>query len=138
MFIYLGTYLIITFFSIQIYDYIYICIYRKQHRYDRRNVQVLELYYCVDGCIYQSPVILDLIRTRIAKTSHHLLNALNFLLKHVSYTAISGTSCYVCDEEENGAPRKKVQITSNKQFAANREFPSLTTVLADLSSSDFL
>ena len=118
--------------------YIYICIYRKQHRYDRRNVQVLELYYCVDGCIYQSPVILDLIRTRIAKTSHHLLNALNFLLKHVSYTAISGTSCYVRDEEENGAPREKVQITSNKQFAANREFPSLTTVLTDLSSSDFL
>ena len=125
---------------------LYIIINRKQYRYDRRNVQVLELYYCIDGCVYQSPVILDLIRTRIAKTSHHLLNTLNLLIKHASYTAISGPLCYVPhlladkdNDEDNDSLIKKVQTISNKQqFAPNREFPLLTTVLTDLATNDFL
>ena len=116
-----------------------IIINRKQYRYDRRNVQVLELYYCIDGCIYQSPVMLELIRIRIAKTSFHLLNTLNLLLKHTSYTATSGPSCYIPlgndDDKDNVFKKRKI---INKQYAPNREFPSLTPVLIDLASSDFL
>ena len=62
---------------------------------------------------------------------------------------MSGPSCYVPrllekdndNDEENVSSKtktKKVQTISNKQFAPNREFPSLTTVLTDLASPDFL
>jgi len=124
---------------------IYIIINRKQYRYDRRNVQLLELYYCVDGFIYQSPVILDLIRTRIAKTSYHLLNTLNLLLKHTSYTVTSGPICYIPNVNDNNDDNNnnqnnvlKINKAVNKQFAPNREFPSLAPVLLDLGSPDFL
>lgn len=84
-------------------------------------------------------MILDLIRTRIAKTSFHLLNTLNLLLKHATYTATSGPTCYIPNgNEENDNEKQDNVFRKTKQYAPNREFPSLIPVLTDLASSDFL
>lgn len=46
-------------------------VIKKQNRH-RSSVDLLEVYYCLDGIIYQSPILLDLLRNRIAKVALRL------------------------------------------------------------------
>jgi len=50
-------------------------VIRKQLRRSKGNTETLDIFYCLDGIIYQSPVLLDVLNSRIAKAAHHLRNS---------------------------------------------------------------
>lgn len=50
-------------------------IIRKQNRRSKNCTETLEIFYCLDGIIYQCPLLLDVLKARIAKASFHLSNS---------------------------------------------------------------
>lgn len=50
-------------------------VIRKQNRRSRSSTETIEIYYCLDGIIYQCPLLLDVLKARIAKASFHLANS---------------------------------------------------------------
>ncbi len=50
-------------------------VIRKQLRRSKTNTETLDVFYCLDGIIYQCPVLLDVLNSRIAKAAHHLRNS---------------------------------------------------------------
>lgn len=137
-------------------------VIKKQNRIDQFNVQVLEVFYVLDGIIYQSPVLLDLLRSRLAKTSHYLFNAFNILQSKSSYTSSEGSLCILSEElnkdinEDNNDmiidnDNKSISNSITSSYISNktnnnknnnvlfsvREFPSLSGVLIDIESSCF-
>lgn len=78
-------------------------VIRKQNRIDPNRVQLLEIFYIVDGVIFQSPVLLDVLRTRFAKSVHHLMNSFETVAATVSYTSSGGHQCdLVSTNKEKG------------------------------------
>ena len=47
-------------------------VFRKQNRLSPKRSELVDVYYCTDGIIYQSPDFLNLLKTRMAKTSYYL------------------------------------------------------------------
>ena len=50
-------------------------VIRKQLRRSKTNTETIDVFYCLDGIIYQCPVLLDVLNSRIAKAAHHLRNS---------------------------------------------------------------
>ena len=50
-------------------------VIRKQRRTGPREVQLLEVYYCLDGVIFQAAAMIDVLRARTAKASNQLLQS---------------------------------------------------------------
>ncbi|KAJ1379102.1 mediator complex, subunit Med6 [Ochromonadaceae sp. CCMP2298] len=50
-------------------------VIRKQHRRSRNNTEIKDIYYCLDGILYQAPTFFDLLKTRLAKASLQLLRS---------------------------------------------------------------
>jgi mediator of RNA polymerase II transcription subunit 6 len=51
-------------------------VIRKQERRSRTAVEALEVFYCLDGILYQCPVFLEVLQTRLAKASLALKQSL--------------------------------------------------------------
>ncbi len=47
-------------------------VIRKQLRRSKNATETLDIFYCLDGIVYQSPVLLDVLNSRMAKAAHHL------------------------------------------------------------------
>jgi MED6 mediator sub complex component len=77
-------------------------VIRKQYRESPRKVQLLDVYYCLDGIIYQSPELLQLIRSRINKTSHYLVTSFQLLQNSTTYSTRRGRICWSQEVEEEG------------------------------------
>lgn len=56
-------------------------VIRKQERRSKTITETLEIYYCLDGIVYQCPVLLDVIQTRIAKTTAALGQSFSALVE---------------------------------------------------------
>lgn len=50
-------------------------IIKKQNRRSKTSTETIEIFYCLDGIIYQCPLLLDVLKTRIAKATFHLGNS---------------------------------------------------------------
>lgn len=44
-------------------------VIRKQIRRSKLNCDTVEIFYCLDGILYQCPVLVDVLQTRIAKAT---------------------------------------------------------------------
>lgn len=40
-------------------------VIKKQKRESKLKTELLEVYYCIDGYIYKSPIFLDLVRSKV-------------------------------------------------------------------------
>jgi mediator of RNA polymerase II transcription subunit 6 len=137
-------------------------VIKKQNRIDQFNVQILEIFYVIDGIIYQSPVLLELLRSRLSKTSHYFVNSFNILQEKSSYTSSQGSLCILSEDiikdiiddnnddmnidNDNKSISNSITSShiSNKTHNKNdnvlfsvREFPSLSSVLIDIESPCF-
>ena len=54
-------------------------VIKKQIRRSRNIAETLEVFYCLDGIIYQCPVFLEVIQSRLAKASLALKKSFNDL-----------------------------------------------------------
>ena len=131
-------------------------VIRKQYRESPRKEQILYLYYCVDGIIYQCPELLQLVRSRINKTSHYLARSFELLQSSTSYSSRYGRTCWSDKQEQEitdvtspdvtaEATMKDVATIENVVDSDDKngnvppiiipEFPSFNRVLEDLRKS---
>ena len=134
-------------------------VIKKQRRESPRKAELLEVYYVIDGIIYQSPDLLQLCRSRISKAAFYLGSSFSELQGTTSYTSKQGRKCWSKDEQSKQpagsegtgdamvvdveqSTTQQSQDQSQEQdkqpmsrAAENiRDFPPFTRVLDDLSS----
>jgi hypothetical protein len=44
-------------------------VIRKQYRRSKSSCDTLEIFYCLDGIVYQCPLLVDVLHTRLAKAA---------------------------------------------------------------------
>jgi len=47
-------------------------VFRKQNRWSPKRADLIDVYYCTDGIIYQCPDFLNLLKSRLAKVAFYL------------------------------------------------------------------
>jgi mediator of RNA polymerase II transcription subunit 6 len=131
-------------------------VIKMQLRKSPREAVLLDIFYCLDGIIYQAPDMLDLVRSRILKTSHYLRNSFELLHGTAEYTSENGHLCWSNivntndtvnishnsnndmnydvseDNIDNLLDNKKNDETATMNI---REFPSFSRLIDDLRSS---
>jgi hypothetical protein len=90
-------------------------VIKKFWRQDSRTVNLLAVYYCLDGVIYESPDLLELLRSRAAKISNHLLKA------------------YKCFEHVRKSPATKGNDEAESLSRPIQKLPAFDRCLDDLS-----
>ncbi len=106
-------------------------VIKKQNRSAGNSVEVLELFYCLEGIIYQSPFLSDLLQTRIAKISHSLLQSFNEINANIEYSIATGQHTI-----------KGQEVVENDVKAANSKAPvsvytDFKVLYEDLKPSNF-
>ena len=127
-------------------------VIRMQYRKSPRETSPKDIFYCIDGIIYQSPDMLDLVRSRIAKASYYLTNSFDQLHLRTSYTSANGHTCWThpetsdkiqndgtsSDEFDQTVESSESPKNSTQKFAATiniREFPAFSRLIDDLNQS---
>jgi mediator of RNA polymerase II transcription subunit 6 len=88
-------------------------VIKKQNR-NKNIVEVLEVFYCLDGIIFQSPYLLDVLRTRLSKISHRLQKSFDQISSNIEYSSAGGHSFVVKeDESELTEQLEKAVINGN-------------------------
>jgi MED6 mediator sub complex component len=122
-------------------------VIKMQFRKSPRETSPRDIFYCIDGIIYKSPDMLDLVRSRIAKASHYLGNSFDELHQTISYSSTTGHRCWSCTsangrELNDGSKLSKSssdlgQVEKKKASTTVniREFPNFSRLIDDLESS---
>lgn len=130
-------------------------VFRKQTRWSPKRSDLIDIYYCTDGIIYQSPDFLTLIKSRMAKSSYYLESS--FEKCRAGARWIDGELCgkkrssgYLCWQNDIPTPSSTTTPASDpsddpfychtlaKRRAENRyerllrDFPTFRTVLQDV------
>jgi hypothetical protein len=118
----------------------HVYVIRKQRRLSPDKVELLEIYYIVDGYIYQSPNLLDLLRSRVGKTSYYLKKSFDQIHATVQYNE-RGHQCLTTNlpseedtKTESSAATATTRNTSRTGVVNMRDFPSFDSVINDLST----
>ena len=127
-------------------------VIRMQYRKSPRETSPKDIFYCIDGIIYQSPDMLDLVRSRIAKASYYLTNSFDQLHSRTSYTSTNGHNCWThkktadkmindgtsFDEFDQTKESSELSRSDANNSAATvniREFPAFSRLIDDLNQS---
>jgi mediator of RNA polymerase II transcription subunit 6 len=123
-------------------------VIKMQQRRSPREVSLLEVYYCIDGIIYQSPDMLDLVISRVAKAAHYLGNSFDHLHGTTNYSSKNGHICWApasivadaaidpnVEKSSNVNSTKVPEIKTPNATAVIREFPPFSRLIDDLNSS---
>lgn len=118
-------------------------VIRMQFRKSPRETSPRDIFYCIDGIIYKSPDMLDLVRSRIAKASYYLGNSFDELHQTISYSSTSGHRCWSNGKEPHDgsetakSPSDESQVEKNRttKTVNIREFPNFSRLVGDLESS---
>eukprot|EP00600_Ochromonadales_sp_CCMP1393_P005751 CAMPEP_0174955314 /NCGR_PEP_ID=MMETSP0004_2-20121128/914_1 /TAXON_ID=420556 /ORGANISM="Ochromonas sp., Strain CCMP1393" /LENGTH=120 /DNA_ID=CAMNT_0016203231 /DNA_START=338 /DNA_END=700 /DNA_ORIENTATION=- len=98
-------------------------VIKKGYRQSKSSVETKEVFYCLDGILYQAPVFGDVLKTRIAKVSLHLA---------MSYSAVQ--QCLIQDstiDVSKLTPTNGHQInTKNGQLAQQNQLGSALVPVA--------
>lgn len=100
-------------------------VIEKRIRRSPFNVEVVEVYYYVDGTIYQSPILLDLLTLRYQRIVRHLNAAFNISVDDLQYSTNQGHKCF-----QTKTSFGNINENSNKVII--KSVPSFSTVLSDL------
>jgi hypothetical protein len=94
---------------------------KKQNRKSSHHVEVLEVFYVMEGIIYQSPSLIDVLSTRYNKIALYLHQAFEIALNDSKHS--SGHTCLDHPSAAKPPPTSYVKI---------REFPSINSTIQDL------
>lgn len=106
-------------------------VIKKQKRLHATSVVLLDIFYCLDGIIYQSPTLLDLLRSRTAKASLHLERAFNTLQSLKNKSKSTQTQEIEFNLTQRSLPIKIKKILTTK--SPHQELPSFNSTMTDLS-----
>ena len=67
-------------------------VFRKQNRWSPKRADLIDVYYCTDGIIYQCPDFLNLLKSRVAKTSFYLGRSFETCLQGVGWVDAASES----------------------------------------------
>ena len=98
-------------------------VIRKQNRESLKKYELLDIFYCLDGIIYQSPDMLELIRSRITKISLYLKRSFISLQSTTEYTSKKRKLCVqrlVLSNDDN-ADDDADRDSSNSKSRSNYE-----------------
>jgi mediator of RNA polymerase II transcription subunit 6 len=98
---------------------------KKQYRKSSHHAEVLEVFYVMEGVVYQSPTFIDLLSTKYNKICLYLHQTFQISLEQSEHLN-DGHSCLV----HPSAARATRAVPSS--YVKIREFPSLTSTLFDL------
>lgn len=109
-------------------------VIKKQNR-NKSIVEVVEMFYCLDGLIFQSPYLLDVLRTRISKISHRLQKSFDDISANIEYSSAGGHSFVVkmTDESDADESKDKTAIVST----TNTVYTDFKLLYEDLKASNF-
>lgn len=127
-------------------------VIRMQYRKSPRETSPKDIFYCIDGIIYQSPDMLDLVRSRIAKASYYLGNSFDQLHMTTTYTSTNGHTCLAnsnssdeilnCDTSfktpdltAGSSESLRGNVTNAAATISIREFPAFSRLIDDLNLS---
>lgn len=111
-------------------------VIKKVRRKSPRVVELVTIYYCLDGVIYQGPNLLDLIHSRIQKGSLYMWRCLEECRRHADFTSDRGHVLWTSPEdvaktgEVDVVDAERAKSLSGKIVAW--EFPSLDSTFRDL------
>lgn len=107
-------------------------VIKKQHRSTPSTVQNMEVFYCIDGAIYQAPLLLELLESRMCKASNHLLRALRTLHSNISCgTDGNHTFAWHDDIEQHDHVRSK----QDSDKVVKKEFLGYAAALNDVKQN---
>lgn len=86
-------------------------IVNKCHRENAQRVTVLEIYYILEGVIYQSPVFIEQVQARVSKTSYHILNCFTNIQEYQQLN--------ICNHSDLPSASSRVISTLSKKSATN-------------------
>jgi mediator of RNA polymerase II transcription subunit 6 len=116
-------------------------VIKKQERMSPRSVVLLDIYYILDGIIYQSPVLMDLLRSRTAKMAIHLKRAFTELqeLHNPAEETPDGDRVEKHEDDDASIRETGSVISEATTRAATRKrklrLPAFDRVLEDVASS---
>lgn len=122
-------------------------VIRKAYRKSPKTIEVAEVYYILNGTIYSSPNLYDLLRTRASKLSYNLKNAFSEISNHVNYDVDKGFHYNNNNntEETTGSDsltisdkdKDKQDVTALKRLITKAGIPDHKQLIVDVSSSAF-
>eukprot|EP00597_Dinobryon_sp_UTEXLB2267_P018321 CAMPEP_0201103784 /NCGR_PEP_ID=MMETSP0812-20130820/32486_1 /ASSEMBLY_ACC=CAM_ASM_000668 /TAXON_ID=98059 /ORGANISM="Dinobryon sp., Strain UTEXLB2267" /LENGTH=149 /DNA_ID=CAMNT_0047362401 /DNA_START=77 /DNA_END=526 /DNA_ORIENTATION=+ len=65
-------------------------VINKVYRRSPKEVDLIEVFYCIDGIIYQCPCLLDLLRVRVAQVSYNVHASFKELNDSIEYNSSYG------------------------------------------------
>jgi hypothetical protein len=119
-------------------------VINKNIRRSPKEVDLCEVFYCLDGIIYQSPFLLELLRTRVSKLSFNISKAFFEINNRIAYSNAEGHQIILKPEdsddkieiERNNKKRKYNTVNANNN-QINKLMPNFKNLLADISSNSF-
>eukprot|EP01041_Mallomonas_annulata_P007298 gene7298-14885_t len=106
-------------------------IIKKQRRSSPRIAELLDVFYVMEGVIYKTPDLLEILSSRGQKASIYTKKSFETLLESVEFTSSAGHKCFRKRTFELGDDGSQ-ELKFKKP--AVREFPSFASVLDDLAS----
>lgn len=98
-------------------------VINKGNRRSPTFVDIIEVYYCIDGVIYQSPFFLELLRARISKAALHLQNSFETSFDRVMYRGQGG----YCQVKESG-PLSSSKVAASEGGEEGKDVDSKTAL----------
>lgn len=100
-------------------------VIKKQKRSSPTSADILEVYYVLDGTIYQSPSLLDILNVRYSDICHYLHQAFQVALDDLQYTP-RGRTCL-----QHTSVQEKQKLVTQRQIP---EMPSFTAIIDDIEA----
>lgn len=112
-------------------------VINKNLRRSPRDVELSEIFYCIDGIIYKSPCLLDLLRIRVSQVSFNLYSAFSELNSHVHYSSSHGHYLSVgaeavVDSEVHCNSTSTIDNVIVKGAISSKHLPSFSQLLSSL------
>jgi hypothetical protein len=99
-------------------------VVKKVMRTSPTHLSVLDIYYCIEGTVYQSPDLFDLIKTRSSKLNLYVRESFDSVLAAADYSAERSHECFQAPEVD----------TNGSQLLDFREFPTVAPLVNDINA----
>ena len=109
-------------------------IIKQIKRKDKNTIDVLAVYYCFQGTIYKGPNMLDLLKSRITKSTYYLLQSFIEVSETTSFD-IQGHKIWTTDS--NVAKNEPYSLPNYGDKYILRDFPSMESVANDMTRENF-
>ena len=111
----------------------------KSLRKSPKESQLLQVFYCLNGIIYQSPYLLDHLKVKFAKFSYNILESFDKINNNIEYTDQLG---HILKSDENNNEddfnqNKRQKLNNLPYLVSNKLMPSFESVINDIDTDNF-